>query len=757
MDRRVLPIGFLVLLAASTAVLHVPQSQAAYVNSGGLLIEGFENQTFPAQPASPYYTLTRTGSGTAQLDTAQFESGAQSYKVVGAATMEAAFVIGEDLCQPDPTGPGGRRYVDFSLRIAADVANSPIIVGVKSSDGQSYARFVRQTGGSTINNAEVDGSATSATGAFVLAVGSWGRYGISCDAATATGVFCNYDTASCINLDAPGTFTSMVDRFFVYSSGPVLNVDRVNFGSPPSLTTISASGADYAAASGENILGPAVDISGTNLVYRHTGGASCPTWTCVKTLNAQTMTPVLGTIATGCNRVDGIAAAQENVMFSRCDTTAGDVSSLSVLKPDLSSTYIPPECDDMSAEALADMESWTPDLTGISQLATFEFGSIDYDFIVGGADTGACSIFAFLGFSDSDGKVGIAWFTVTFGGSSVEETVHQRAQYASSSNPADDIAVCAPDDEGANTDEESPIAGMYIIATDPGLTTRVYRMQGDTGDPLTLVSSGSGSLGSAYGISCGGGDAPALLQTATAAYGFNYRTGSTAWALPITGGCARCSAESWDSKWGAVYDDPADSAAVIRILNMTSGEVVGNVSASSLTGTVKWMGFDSSGQNLWVQTDSTVDHIVRFDVHTRTTGLPVVAGDRTPGGNDHSDCDVSIECDSDVTGHGALALPQETCDSFGSCRAAQGFQGLVALSTGAGITGMGTVGAAKRLKLRIDLRVILAAAGVGGFLAVATAFFLDIVADWFFYLMIVLLVGFLVAMGIKAFAGGKDE
>lgn len=483
-------------------------------------------------------------------------------------------------------------------------------------------------------------------------------------------------------------------------------------------TTAGVPSASFTAPSGANIVGVDSSIDGANVIYRYTGGGCASGTSCVATLNGQSLTANIATSATNCNRVDLVAAGLQNVVFGDCTGNTAQVASLKILEPDLADTFVPPGCNFPEDEA----DSWAPSLTGINQLVNLEFGGVDYNLYLSEGQT-HCRVFAVLGFSDLDGKVGFSTFIKDSDILTGTATTNYRTQYAPSGVFADDIALCQPVAEEDLESSSTSNGDAYLIAVGQELSTKVYNVLNGN---VNLVSTGTGSLGAAKSVSCTGSTtAPALLQTVTGLYGFNYRTGAVAWSKAITGGLMRGSTESWDGKWGAVYDnDPA--GAKIRLLNMTTGAYVGNLTPPS--GTIKWMKLDSTGQNLFVQTDATLDQVLRFDVHGSTTIVPVAAGDPTPGCLDPLVCDPTTQPGSGSGGGGGGESPLGNSifggliaaggGLFGGSEAIGGILVSVLLILGFAVIGYGAVGES------------LAGASIGGTLGLVLSVSIGIFPLW---------------------------
>lgn len=496
---------------------------------------------------------------------------------------------------------------------------------------------------------------------------------------------------------------------------------------------------DYAAPATENIIGFDVDISGANIIYRYTDTGT-PTTTFVSTLPAQTLSGKLATANTGCQSIYGVTAAQENVAFSKC--TGSGVSSIEVLDPGLSDTFVPAACTDVEG---ADIDSWAVDLAGISAFSTYEFGSIDYEFVAGEFD-GGCTIIAVIGFTDLDGKIGFLGLIHFVGGSTSVQ--HHRAQYTTDAqNGAEDIAVCEPDASSEIPDAQQT---EYLIAIHHDQPTRAYVNNDDT-NSAQLVSTGSGALGSAVSISCSGSNtARALLITGSHVYGYNYKTGSVAWqhsnsnVVPLSG------AESWDGKWGAYAD-----SEFIRIINMTDGSVLENISLP--TGYIREIHMDSTGQSIFVWTDSDIDHILKYDIHAITTGTPIAPGDRTP--NDPTDCVIDCDDDDSTGTAGQLFSPSpQSCSTFGSCSNASGFMATMYIAfCAAGIGGLPIAEAEVSKKTRnphkVNWKVVGGFAIAGGLIGSISGYYVGIVPIGVLVVVVLFIVGAIVAMLWSIFGG----
>lgn len=534
----------LLLLLTGAAVLQLPTgSQAAYVNPSGLLIEDFENATFPAQPESAYYTLTRSGVGIMQISTTAAETGSRAYRVDGTDLSNAAvaaFDLGMDLCQADPLGPGGRRYVDFSIRFTADTGGGGnyLSVGLENAAGTQFVKFQRVTGG-TVSHLGTMQTATG-SGSISMFLGDqnggpdtdWYRHGISCDAATATASFCYYDSvtmggSACTSLDVTGSLVG-ITRFVIRSSSNDVSIDRINFGSPPAITETSPEGPSIAVTGLS-----ALDVSrdGTTLIARTNDGPDNEQL--VRTYPAGSLAAPGQSTDTDCNRIGGVAAMPSYVAYFDCDEDdPNKVDHLKIRDLALGDPAFPTYCSegidfcdkDISADELAGCQGsddGSPDSCTVNsrQYDIVSVTEVPFDYTAGcdgdgnffnggeesslhGEDCGTRdAVYMAFGATFENGYVGVITYTMNRGGDDKSQIT--RTQLGPSGTVVNQMCVV-----------QDPDGQTYLYATQSSATARGYRLdfELEAGSSITMstlavsmtsVFPGTAQTTNAVGVACG--------------------------------------------------------------------------------------------------------------------------------------------------------------------------------------------------------------------------------------------------------------
>lgn len=230
---------------------YVENVEAAYIDSNGRIIEGFENQTFPDQPQSNFYVRTTDGTGLAQIDATTASEGTQSYKLdgtVAGANLYASFDLeGMNLCV-DSQEIGGTRHIDFAVR--NNEANGAWGVRLKNAGATDYAIMEGINSGANTgvwvafnNNL---GSTQSATAVFTNTVDTlWNNYSIRCGNTSVIFADQTGGTSTTLTLGTGTFFPTILE---IYSAGvsahsftfgnnvpPAVNFDELVFGHPPLL------------------------------------------------------------------------------------------------------------------------------------------------------------------------------------------------------------------------------------------------------------------------------------------------------------------------------------------------------------------------------------------------------------------------------------------------------------------------------------------------------------------------------------------
>jgi hypothetical protein len=425
MDRRVLPIGLLLLLVATSIVQLPPSAQAAYVSEAGFpcetgsacphLIEGFENVTFPNPPISPYYTFTSvagTGaSGGFSIASENVptgapapESGDQTLRVqlasgTGGHSYSVRFNLGTNLCEGN--GPGGTRTVDVSFWFAAGALTTSIGLYDTVAGSSAAVNAYQSTGGA--DSATFTGASSANLGTDFFVSNAWNRIGISCSDSAATFAYYNYGTSSTLTRTAAAFNPTELRITNTANTGAgSVYIDRINFGAPPAITQTSAEGPSLTV---EALAGFDVDRTGTTLIAR-TGGAP-DNEQYVRTYQAGTLATPGNSVDTDCNRIGGVAALVGYTAFFDCDeTTPGQVDHLKIRSDSLGDADIPAFClegggsfcvQDIDANELAGCQGPNDDSPDSCTGSSFQYDivgltEVPFDYSAG-CDAGGTSFF----------------------------------------------------------------------------------------------------------------------------------------------------------------------------------------------------------------------------------------------------------------------------------------------------------------------------------------------------------------------------
>lgn len=383
---------------------------------------------------------------------------------------------------------------------------------------------------------------------------------------------------------------------------------------PPYLFVFSVEGVDAivtpsATASVTNLVGFDVDPTGTTAIARTENGDKVVTW------DAQGLGAGNTPFDTNCVEFEAVTAASENVVFLDCN---GD-DTVRIKASTLGTVNLPDGCSGVEDE----FDSWnSAELTEGNTAEISDLGYFSVNWEVSISEPGFCTAHAIMVLSTKDGKIGL--MTGVFsGGSSAAEFLAEKdfawKQYTATSNPVYD--VCGQAIPG-NSQENFGLDTL-VVATDPTASTVAYRWNNEfpiAGDDPTLSTYRvlGGSLGSAGAVDCSVSElGTIILYSGGATRAFSLVNNTQLWERTdldaSTGTFTQPIAISLDGQWGAVA-----VGGFTHILDMGNGTSLATISNPS--GTLISVKMDSTGQNVWIATTST---IARYGISHITTIDPV--------------------------------------------------------------------------------------------------------------------------------------
>lgn len=342
-----------------------------------------------------------------------------------------------------------------------------------------------------------------------------------------------------------------------------------------------------------------VDPTGSTLIARVDGGDKVQTW------DAQGLGAAGATFDTNCAPVGSVVrhavtAAIENVAYLDCNSDA----QLSIRSSVLGDPTLPPGCSDTG-----NFDSWNVvgfDEAKAQEIADMGYLSINWDV----RSDGSCFALATLVVGTTDGRIGI--IGGMFGDGPFVEKGEEFKQYTASTTPA--YYVCGQTYSDAVNDPYDPEIDVAIVASSPGASTVAYKWNHDVTNPaLTQVRVFGGPLGSQDSVDCTASDeGRIILGSSLATRAASLVTGEQLWSRTDIKPNARGVAISLDGNWAVSV-----AGTTAYLLNGTSGQTI--TSFTIPAGAYRDVAIDSSGQNIWVATDTA---IARYEVYELTTITP---------------------------------------------------------------------------------------------------------------------------------------